>query len=174
MLRAVCWVKQPHQEHRSYCLYSLAWSRIVSLQHRTYIQFFPRKSGGMGQRLPAIFSLLADVYTPEVVAQIGLAARCASARIGSPIGKEKQSGFRDQEKAPLVRGAYRSEARVCRRTAFGFTERIQTSVKKRLFKIAHPSADSSPHHRRAAINFPPWCAEATGPHIRFHVDVSVK
>jgi len=39
------------------------------------------------------------------------------------------------------------------RKAFGFTETIQTSVKTRLFKIAHPSADSSPHHRRAAINF---------------------
>ena len=42
----------------------------------------------MGERWLVIFSLLADVYAQEVVAQIGLAARCVSARIGSPIGKE--------------------------------------------------------------------------------------
>jgi len=60
--------------------------------------------GGMGERWPVICGLLADVYAQEVVAQSGLAARCVSARIGSPIAQENNRRFADQEKAPWSEG----------------------------------------------------------------------
>ena len=120
--------------------------RALSASHTSYMQFFPRES---------------------VQSWRGLASHFR------PPSERSRTGGCCPEWARGKMWVFLLDHQ-SHRKAFGFTETIQTSVKTRLFKIAHPSADSSPHHRRAAINFPPWCAEATGPHIRFHVDVSVK
>ena len=73
--------------------------------------------------------------------------------VGSPIAQENNRGSGIKKKPLGQRGVSERSPRLYK-TAFGFTERIQTSVKTRLFKIAHfLSQLFTPHHRRAAINF---------------------
>jgi len=106
----------------------------------------------VGEVWPAIFGLLANVHAQEVVAQSGLAARCGcSCWITNPQENNRGSGIK---KKPLGQRGVSERSPRLYKTAFGFTERIQTSVKTRLFKIAHfLSQLFTPHHRRAAINF---------------------
>jgi len=94
--------------------------------------------------------------------------------VGSPIAQENNRGSGIKKKPLGQRGVSERSPRLYK-TAFGFTERIQTSVKTRLFKIAHfLSRLFTPPSPPSGNQFPPWCAEATGQHMRFHVDVSVK
>ena len=100
--------------------------RALSASHTSYMQFFPRES---------------------VQSWRGLASHFR------PPSERSRTGGCCPEWARGKMWVFLLDHQ-SHRKAFGFTETIQTSVKTRLFKIAHfLSRLFTPHHRRAAINF---------------------
>ena len=127
--------------------------RALSASHTSYMQFFPRESVQSWRGLASHFR------PPSERSRTG--GRCpewargkmceCSYWITNRAGK--QSAVRGSRKSPLVRGAYRSEARVCRRQRLASPKEYKR-VRRRVCSKLHTSYGRLfTTHRRAAINF---------------------
>jgi hypothetical protein len=113
VIRVILELKLPRHKRLCCNLYSLWLSRMVCLQPCTDTQFFPRESGRNGQTLACHF------LPPSGRLRTG--GRCPEWARGKMCGclywitnwEGKQLGYKDQEKGPLVRGAYRSKNPGC-------------------------------------------------------------